>query len=72
MPTGIYGIPGNEEEIDILIAMKNVILVADAKCIHYSVEPINYSEAWGKQKEGCEQVIRKMAFVKKICNILVS
>ena len=64
MPTGIYGIPGNEEEIDILIAMKNVILVADAKCIHYSVEPINYSEAWGRLKEGCEQVIRKMEFVK--------
>lgn len=45
MPTGKYGIQGNEEEIDILISMKNVVLVADAKCIHYSVEPLNYAEA---------------------------
>ena len=45
MQTGKYGVQGNEEEIDVLISMKNVVLVADAKCVHYSVEPINYAEA---------------------------
>ncbi len=64
MPTGKYGIQGNEEEIDVLISMKNVVLVADAKCIHYSVEPINYAEAWNRLIEGCEQVIRKVEFIK--------
>lgn len=64
MPTGKYGIQGNEEEIDVLISMKNVVLVADAKCIHYSVEPLNYAEAWERLEEGCEQVIRKTEFVK--------
>ena len=64
MPAGRYGIHGDEEEIDMLISMKKVILIADAKCIHYSVEPLNYSEAWSRLEEGCEQVIRKAEFVK--------
>lgn len=64
MPAGRYGIHGDEEEIDMLISMKKVILIADAKCIHYSVEPLNYSEAWSRLEEGCEQVIRKTEFVK--------
>lgn len=64
MPASKYGSSGNEEEIDVLISMKNVVLLADAKCIHYSIEPFNYSEAWQRLKEGCEQVIRKVEFVK--------
>ena len=64
MPSGKYGVKGNEEEIDILVSTKNVVLVADAKCIHYSVEPVNYSEALERLEDGCEQVIRKADFVK--------
>lgn len=64
MPTGKYGIQENEEEIDVLISMKNAILVAEAKCIHYSIEPRNYAEAWKRLEEGCEQVIRKVDFIK--------
>ena len=47
-----------------MVGMKNVVLVADAKCIHYSVEPINYAEAWGRLEEGCEQAIRKALFIR--------
>lgn len=65
MPTGLYGKTGEKEEIDVLIGMKNVVLVGDAKCIHYSVEPINYAEAWGRLKEGCEQAKRKAYFVRQ-------
>lgn len=64
VPTGVYGENGNSEEIDIVIGMKNVVLVADAKCIHYSVEPKNYAEARGRLEEGCEQAIRKAGFVR--------
>lgn len=62
--TGTYGKSNDSEEIDVLIGMKNVVLVADAKCIHYSVEPKNYAEAWERLVEGCEQAIRKAKFVK--------
>lgn len=64
MPTHIYGVQGDSEEIDVLIGMKNAILVADAKCIHYSMDPINYADAWKRLKEGCEQTARKADFVR--------
>lgn len=64
LPAKVYGKKGESEEIDVLVAMKNVVLVADAKCIRYSMEPINYSEAWDRLKEGCEQAVRKADFVK--------
>ena len=64
LKSGVYGENGDNEEIDLVVGMKNVILVADAKCIHYSVEPINYAEAWGRLEEGCEQAIRKALFIR--------
>ena len=64
LKAGDYGENGDNEEIDVVIGMKNVVLVADAKCIHYSVEPINYAEAWGRLEEGCEQAIRKALFIR--------
>lgn len=64
LKAGVYGDNGDSEEIDVVIGMKNVVLVADAKCIHYSVEPINYAEAWGRLEEGCEQAIRKTLFIR--------
>ena len=64
LKAGVYGENGDNEEIDVVVGMKNVILVADAKCIHYSVEPINYAEAWGRLEEGCEQAVRKALFIR--------
>lgn len=64
LPAGVYGANGDCEEIDVVVSMKNVVLVADAKCIHYSVEPINYAEAWGRLEEGCEQAARKADFIR--------
>ena len=64
LKAGVYGENGDNEEIDVVVGMKNVVLVADAKCIHYSVEPINYAEAWGRLEEGCEQAIRKALFIR--------
>ena len=64
LKAGVYGDNGDSEEIDVVVGIKNVVLVADAKCIHYSVEPINYAEAWGRLEEGCEQAIRKALFIR--------
>ena len=64
LKAGVYGDNGDSEEIDVVVGMKNVVLVADAKCIHYSVEPINYAEAWGRLEEGCKQAIRKAIFIR--------
>lgn len=64
LKAGVYGENGDSEEIDVVVGMKNVVLVADAKCIHYSVEPINYAEAWGRLEEGCEQAVRKALFIR--------
>ena len=64
LKAGVYGENGDNEEIDVVVGMKNAVLVADAKCIHYSVEPINYAEAWGRLEEGCEQAIRKALFIR--------
>ena len=64
LKAGVYGENGDNEEIDVVVGMKNAVLVADAKCIHYSVEPINYAEAWGRLEEGCEQAIRKAQFIR--------
>ena len=64
LKAGVYDENGDSEEIDVVVGMKNAVLVADAKCIHYSVEPINYAEAWGRLEEGCEQAIRKALFIR--------
>ena len=64
LKAGVYGENGDSEEIDVVVGMKNAVLVADAKCIHYSVEPINYAEAWGRLEEGCEQAIRKALYIR--------
>ena len=65
LPSRKYGIKGEEEEIDVLVELKDVVLIADAKCILYPMEPMNYHDAWSRLVEGAEQVERKMAFLKK-------
>lgn len=57
---------GNDsyEEIDLLVSLKLIVVVCELKCIHYSMEPSNYREAWKRLKVGCEQVLRKAEFVK--------
>ena len=65
LPARKYGIKGDEEEIDVLVELKDVILLADAKCIQYPMEPMNFHDAWSRLIEGAEQVERKTAFFKK-------
>lgn len=65
LPARKYGSKGDSEEIDVLVGLKNVLLIADAKCIQYPMESINYHDAWKRLQEGAEQVLRKAEFVQK-------
>ena len=64
IPAGKYG-KKSKEEIDLVISTKKAIFVGEAKCIHYSQEPREHSEAWSRLVKGCEQAKRKALFIKE-------
>ena len=53
------------EEIDLVVALRDMVVVAEAKCIHYSMEPQNYYDAWNRLKGGAEQAKRKADYMRK-------
>ena len=55
----------NGEEIDLVVALRDIVVVAEAKCIHYSMEPQNYYDAWNRLKGGAEQAKRKADFMRE-------
>lgn len=59
-----FGSKGKGEEIDLLIELRDIVVLAEAKCIHYSMEPQNYGEAWSRLTHGAEQALRKKAYVE--------
>lgn len=59
-----YGTKPNGEEVDLIVTLKNLVIVAEAKCIHYSMEPQDYHNAWSRLSEGAEQAKRKTEFIK--------
>lgn len=60
-----FGSKGKGEEIDLLIGLRDIVVLAEAKCIHYSMEPQNYGDAWDRLKHGAEQALRKKAYVEE-------
>lgn len=58
-------INGEEEEIDLLLRIENLIIVAEAKCITTSDSPISYWYALKAIKKGSEQAERKLNFVQR-------
>lgn len=63
-PSKYYGEEPNGEEIDLIVALKNLVIVAEVKCIHYSMEPQDYYNAWTRLSEGAEQAKRKAGFIE--------
>ena len=53
------------EEIDIIVSLRDIVVVAEAKCIHYSMEPQNYYDAWDRLKYGAEQAKRKAGYMSE-------
>lgn len=62
-PSKYYGDKPDGEEIDLIVALKNLVIVAEVKCIHYSMEPQDYYHAWSRLSEGAEQAKRKTGFL---------
>ena len=55
----------DSEEIDLIIGMKNIVVVADAKCIHYPMTPQNFHDAEERLRDGARQAVRKARFVEE-------
>lgn len=58
-----YG--SQKEEIDLIVALRDVVVLAEAKCIHYSMEPLNYGQAWDRLVKGAEQALKKADYMRK-------
>lgn len=52
------------EEIDLIVELKDLIILAEMKCIHYSMEPGEYADAWLRLEDGAKQAKRKATFMK--------
>lgn len=52
------------EEIDVLISLKNLVIVADAKCIRHSMEANNKRSDWITITHASEQALKKLEYVK--------
>ena len=60
-----YGTKENGEEIDLIVVLKDLVILGEAKCIHYSMDPQDYHNAWNRLSYGAEQAKKKAAFVEK-------
>lgn len=58
-----YG--SKKEEIDLLIALRDVVVIAEVKCIHYSMSPQNYGDACDRLEKGAEQALKKAEYMRK-------
>lgn len=52
------------EEIDLILELKNITLIAEVKCIKYPFDPRDYFNMHQRLSEGAEQVNRKTEFLK--------
>jgi hypothetical protein len=56
------------EEIDLILELKNITLIAEVKCIKYPFDPRDYSNMHQRLSEGAEQINRKTEFLKNNIN----
>jgi hypothetical protein len=53
------------EEIDLIVELKNVTLIAEVKCIKYPFDPRDYYNMHSRLSEGAEQINRKTHFLNE-------
>ncbi len=54
---------GKFEEIDLIMNLKNVVVIAEVKCIKYSLTPRDEFNALKRLREGAKQINRKAEFI---------
>lgn len=54
---------GKYEEIDLLINLKNKVIIAELKCVKYPMNHIDYFNAEKRLSNGADQIIRKKNFL---------
>lgn len=52
-----------KEEVDIMISLKNILIIGEVKCIKYPFETREVSNAYARLKKAVEQVKRKSKFI---------
>lgn len=55
---------GEFEEIDLIVELKNITLVAEIKCIKYPFDPRDYHNMHKRLTQGANQINRKISFIK--------
>ena len=59
-----YKLPnGKFEEIDLIMNLKSVVIIAEVKCIKYSLTPRDEFNALKRLREGAKQINRKAEFI---------
>ncbi|MDT0689249.1 hypothetical protein RM549_05595 [Salegentibacter sp. F188] len=52
------------EEIDLILELKNVVMIAEIKCIKYPFDPRDFHNNYKRLKQAAEQIKRKTGFLK--------
>ena len=52
------------EEIDLVLSLKNLIIIAEVKCVKFPFEPREISNSLLRIQKGAQQINRKLKFVK--------
>lgn len=55
---------GDYQEIDCIIELKDLVIVAELKCTHYPMNPLNHHDCWDRLKGGCNQAAKKAKYVQ--------
>lgn len=54
----------HKEEIDLMINLKEILVIAEVKCIKYPMEIRDYHNSFERLSKGARQVTRKAAFIE--------
>lgn len=60
-----------EEEIDLVIRIKNTVLLGEVKCLIFPCDPIEFSRHFGRLSEAADQITRKVEFAKRHKDLLL-
>ena len=53
---------GDFEEIDLIVNLKEIVILCEVKCIKYPLEPYDHSNYYSVLQKGCRQIKRKAKY----------